>query len=157
MKNPAVSGGDERRRVRGERSSIASVIERGGSLQGLRQSLRMSLLQTHAGYVPRVELTQVAGGAECPEMLDGTIYRPVELGEDLWARGGILAQAQELLEQPGVAQRAAREHHRGGAGLLVGGDGAVHIVQPARQDDRGRQGLDQACGQGVVRNAFVVD
>src|SRR5580693_2978767 len=134
MKNPAVSGGDDRRLVRGERSSIASVIERGGSLQGLRKSLRTGLLQTHAGYVPRVELTQVASSAEQPQMLDGAVHRPVELNENLRARGSLFAQAEQAGEQPWVAERATCKHHGSGTRLVEGGASRLDVAQTTGED-----------------------
>ena len=98
------------RRSRAPRAPRRSTACAGAVLQ------RPSLAQPRD--VPGVELAQVAGGAALAEVLDGAVEHPVELGEDLLARRLVLARAEHLLEDPRVAERAAREQDRLGAGAL---------------------------------------
>src|SRR3954462_15693117 len=69
--------------------------------------------------VPGVELAQVAPGARAAEVLDGAVHDPLELLDDLVGPGVGVARAEQLREQPRVAERAAGEHDGGGAGALV--------------------------------------
>ena len=63
-------------------------------------------------------------------MLDRAVDQPVQLGQDLVGLGLGLAQAEDLLEQPRVPERSAREHHRGGARSLVGGHDLGWVCKP---------------------------
>src|SRR3954454_18268468 len=87
----------------------------GRALEGLVEVL----VGSETRHVPGVGLAQPARPPLLAEMLDGTIHQPVELGADLGRRRLVLAQAEQLLEQPRIAQRAAGEHDRGRAGALV--------------------------------------
>src|SRR3954467_7130965 len=71
--------------------------------------------------IPRVVLAQIAPGARPAEVLDGTVHHPVELPEDLLGPGVTLrvALTEQLREQPRVTERAAGEHHGGGAGAVI--------------------------------------
>ena len=67
-------------------------------------------------YVPRIELAQIAVRALVAHVLDRTVEHPVELGRrSPRGVGSSLAAADELLEHPRVAERAAREQDRFGA------------------------------------------
>src|SRR4029079_15296016 len=68
--------------------------------------------------IPGVALAQVARGAHVAEMLLGAVHAPGPLLQDLLARGLGVARAENLFEQPGVPERAAREHDRLGARVL---------------------------------------
>src|SRR3954468_21012317 len=89
-------------------------------------------------------------------MLLGPVYYPVELAYDLIDRGFTVPGTQELLEDPRVAKRAARQEDGGGARPLVGGLRLLGARQPAREQDRRGQRLDQLACQLVVRGALVL-
>src|SRR3954464_13499568 len=79
------------------------LVHRGGLLKRLAKGL----VGAEPLEIPGVELAQVAPGARAAEGLDGAVHDPVELGEDLdGARAGV-PLAQQLGEQPRVAERAA--------------------------------------------------
>ena len=108
------------------------------------------------GDVPRIELAQVARRALLAEVLDRPRDRPIELGQHLLARGVLLAAAHELLEQPGVAERAAREHRGGGPRGTQGRAHAGRVVEAPREDHRRRQRLHELRRQLIVGFALVV-
>ena len=70
--------------------------------------------------IPGVELAQVAGGALGAEVLLGTVHHPEQLRDHLLAIRLVRRAAGQLLEDPRVAERPAGDHHRVGAGGLVG-------------------------------------
>src|SRR5450755_712769 len=82
-----------------------------GRLQGRRllQSRLQGVITAEPLHVPRVELAQVARGALGAEVLARAFEHPVELGHDLLPIGLALASAEQLLEQPRVAERPARQ------------------------------------------------
>src|SRR3954453_2510203 len=61
-------------------------------------------------HVPGISLAQPARGPGLSEVLDRPLDQPIELGPDLFGRRLVLAEPEQLLEQPRVAQRPAREH-----------------------------------------------
>src|SRR3954453_15031093 len=69
------------------------------------EGLAHRLVGAEALEIPRVELAQVAPGARGAEVLDGTVHDPVELPEDLLGTGVVVAPAEQLGEQPRVAER----------------------------------------------------
>src|SRR3954454_2505844 len=89
-------------------------------------------------------------------MLLGFVYYPVELADDLLDRWLPVPGTQKLLEDPGVAERAAREEDSRSAGLLVGKPGLLGVSEAAGQENRSGQRLDQLTGQVVVRLALVL-
>src|SRR4051794_23715439 len=89
-------------------------------------------------------------------MLLGFVYYPVELADDLLDRWLPVPGTQKLLEDPGVAERAAREEDSRSAGLLVGSPGLLGVSEAAGQENRSGQRLDQLTGQVVVRLALVL-
>src|SRR4051812_24059907 len=93
------------------------------------QSLVEHLVSAQSRHVPGVGLAQPAGRPLVPQMLDRPVDHPVQLGADLLLGGFVRTQTKELLEQPGVAQRAAGEHDGGGARALVCGRDLLGPVQ----------------------------
>src|SRR3954451_20000557 len=89
-------------------------------------------------------------------MLLRSVYYPVELDDDLLDGWLAVTGAQELLEDPGVPERAARQQDGCHAGLLVGLARLLGAGQAARQQDRGGKRLGQLAGQLVVRLALVL-
>jgi subtilase family serine protease len=127
------------------------VGDRGRPLQRILQCL----VGSEPLDVPGVELAQVAGGTLGSEVLAGPLDHPVKLGQDLFAAGLVSARAEQLLEQPRVAQRAARQLHGGGAGARERLPCQVGAAQAARDQDRDRELLDQPPRELVVGGARV--
>src|SRR3954470_15563694 len=152
----AVSGGsaDERR------SMVAQVLQ---DLALLREGVRGVQLGKRGARlaepreVPRMELPQVASGALLAEMLDRAVDDPVELVEDLLARGLALPLVEQLGEQPRVAERTAGENDRSGAGVIKHPADVVGRVEPAGDDHRDGQRLDELLGEVVVGRPLVAD
>src|SRR5271165_1700790 len=90
LPEPAEQGPDARQGV--------AALERLTDHPGVRR------LEPEPCHVPRIELAQVAGGASLPEVLDSPLEGPVELGEDLLAARAPGAPAEQLGEQPRVAE-----------------------------------------------------
>src|SRR3954454_13171991 len=94
--------------LRRERGSAAAQRGAGGvdGVGRLEGGLQV-LAAAEALDVPRVGLAQPAGRADRAEVVDRAVDEPVELGEDLVARRVrvVGARAQQLLEEPGVAER----------------------------------------------------
>src|SRR3954451_2522789 len=112
--------------------------------------------QPEALPIPGIGLPQPPAGALHSEMLLGPLDYPVELGDYLFSRGIAIAVAQDLLEDPGVAERPARQQDGGHAGLLVGLARLLRGRQAAGQEDRGGQRLGELTGQLVVRLPLVL-
>ena len=146
----AASGGTaaSERRSRKARAAAVSGAVSSGAAARLSQPERLR--------VPGVELAQVATRALDSQVLLGAVDDPAQLGDHLVARGLALAQAEQALEPPRVAQRAAREHHGVGAGALEGLHRALVGAQAAGDDHRHVERLDQLRGQHVVRLAAVL-
>ena len=88
-------------------------------------SLQRSLPPPRRVDVPGVELAQVARGAlGSPRCSTARSITQSSSARISVAVGPAVARAEHLLEQPRVAQRAAGQHDRGGAGALVG---VVHL------------------------------
>src|SRR5215216_250496 len=68
--------------------------------------------------VPGIELPQIAAGALDAEVILGRGDDPFQLGDHLVRLGLALIGAEQAAEHPWVAERAAREHDRGGSALL---------------------------------------
>ena len=103
-----------------------------------------------------MELAQVARGALGAQMLDRAIDHPVELVEHLLARGRALVVAEQLGEQPRVAERSAGEHDRRRAGVLEHPADVVGVVHAARDDHRDGERGDELGGEVVVGHALVL-
>src|SRR4029079_16130945 len=97
----------------------------------LLELLSRLLVEAERVDIPGVELAQVAGRAIAAEVLLGAVDRPEQLGRDLLAPRRPLAAAGQLFADPGVAERAAGDHHRVGAGLAVGASRRLGALQPA--------------------------
>src|SRR3954447_11718093 len=89
-------------------------------------------------------------------MLLRSVYYPVELEDDLLDGWLAVTGAQELLEDPGVSERAARKQDGCHAGLLVRLARLLGAGEPAGEQDWGRKRLGQLSGQLVVRLALVL-
>ena len=90
-------------------------------------------------------------------MLLRAVDHPEQLPHDLLARRRRRATPGELLEDPGIAERAARHHHGVRARLGVGGAGAIGAAQAARDDDRHLDEPGQLAHQRVVGASAVLD
>src|ERR671928_153676 len=112
----------------------------------LLERLAEGLVGAQALEVPRVELAQVTPRARAAEVLDGAVHDPVELVSDLVGRGVRVAGAEELREEPRVAERAAREHDGGGAGAVVCRSDGLRALEAAGEDDGRFERLDQLRG-----------
>src|SRR5579863_2865632 len=125
------------------RNGVVDQLARLGAaarlLQGGLEAARQRALELEALDIPGVEAAQVARCALLPEVLDRTLADPVELCKDLALLGRGAAAPEQLLEDPRVAERAARDHHRGDAGSLEGLARRLRGVQAAAEDDRGVQ------------------
>src|SRR4051812_15177967 len=123
-----------------------------GALQGLVEVA----VGAEPDHVPGVGLAQPAGGARLAEVLDRPLDQPVELGEHLVAGGFSGPRAENLLEQPRVAERAAGEHDRRGACALERPVHGLGGVQPAGQDHRRGERCGQPGREVVVGRSLVV-
>jgi hypothetical protein len=101
--------------------------------------------------IPRIELAHVPGGAVSSEVLDRTVDHPVELGEDLVAVGLAGAFPEELLEEPRIAERPARQQHGRRTRGLERRAGLLGRVQPPGQEDRDGELLDECARERVVQ------
>ena len=106
--------------------------------------------EPQARDVPRVEAPQVADGARHADVLDRRTDHPVELGQHLVRPRRRIAQPEQLLEQPRVAERAAREHDRRDTGLPVGVANRVGAVQAAAQQHRCVERPHELGGERVI-------
>src|SRR5215218_104255 len=116
---PVLLGDRRRRRERGDQLPRAGQI--GAALELVGDLLR----RLQPLHVPGVEFAQITLGPLAAEMLLGAVDHPEPLGDDLLAARRRNAPAGQFLEDPWVAERAAGDHHRGGAGLLVGAAGGI--------------------------------
>ena len=71
------------------------------------------------------------------------------------ARAARAALAGQLLEDPGVAERSAGDHHRVRPRLLVGAAGVLGGVEAAGDDHRRREPARELAGERVVGLALV--
>ena len=83
-------------------------------------------------------------------MLARALDHPVELVQHLADPGRLGAAPQHLLEEPRVPQRAAGEHHGGGAGARVGVVDGGGAVQPAAEDHGHRERAHELRGELVI-------
>ena len=88
-------------------------------------------------------------------MLLGTVEHPEQLGDDLLTARRLGSPAGQLLEEPGVAEPAAGDHHGVGPGLLVGAPRRRGALQAAGDDHRHVDAFGELAGQCVVRLALV--
>ena len=106
--------------------------------------------------VPGIELAQVAARAVHTEVILGAADDPLELLQHLVRGGLFLARAEQAAEEPGVAERAAREHHGVRAALLEGVPDLLVARQAAGEHDRHRKRLHELAGERVVGRAGVL-
>jgi hypothetical protein len=102
-----------------------------------------------------VEFAQVPLGALAAEVLLGAVDHPQPLGDHLLPARRLDPAAGQFLEDPGVAERAAGDHHRVGARLLVGAARRGGAGEAAGDDHRDLEPVDQVAGEGVVGRALV--
>src|SRR3954469_19359514 len=112
--------------------------------------------QPEALPIPGIGLPQPPSRALHSEMLLGPLDYPVELGDYLLSRRTAVAVAQDLLEDPGVAEGPARQQDGSHARLLVGLARLLRGRQAAGQEDRGGQRLGKRTRQLVVRLPLVL-
>src|ERR1044072_7885946 len=89
------------------RDDRALVAKRLGALQGV---LRLPPGTPSFG-VPGMELAQIAARPLRAEMPLRAVHDPLPLRQDLVARGLVVTGAENLGEQPRVAEAAAGQHH----------------------------------------------
>ena len=111
---------------------LADLVEGLGALEAVRRGA----LESERLDVPGIELAQVAGRPLGAPVLLRPVEHPAQLRLDLGVGGRTVALAGELGEDPGVAERPARDHHRVGPGLDVGSAGQLGGAQPAGDDHR---------------------
>src|SRR4051812_15383194 len=70
--------------------------------------------------VPRIRLSHPPSRALHPKMLLGAFSHPFELSDDLLDGWLTVSGTEQLLEDPGVAERAACQQHGRDAGVFVG-------------------------------------
>src|SRR5512132_108083 len=106
--------------------------------------------------IPRVELAQVSGGALAAEVLLRTVHHPEQLRDHLIAFRRDASRARQLLEDPGVAERSARDHHRVRARGLVGVARPFGAVEAAGDDQGHRDAIDQFPSEPIVGASLVL-
>ena len=105
--------------------------------------------------VPGVELLQEPGGAPLAQLPHGLANEENELCDDLLPRRFPLVAVHDLPQHPGVALRAAADHHRGGAGrgeygLRAGARGDVARGDHRHVDQRHELGRERVVGEARV-------
>src|SRR3954447_17906100 len=137
----------------------AETIQSGACIGGRGSRAQLVVLglgETHRLAVPRVELAQVAARALDAEVLLRALDHPAQLVRDLPPRGRLVALAEQPLEAPRVAERAAREHHGRRAGLLEGLDRMLLVAEAAGDDHRHVELLHDLRRQRVVGHPLVL-
>src|SRR3954470_10444120 len=108
-------GGQHTRTVEG-----VQELTCGCSCWGHAELVIQPLGQAQPLSVPRISLSEPPSRALHPKMLLGAIDHPFELIDDLLDRWLTLASTEQLLEDPGVSKRAARQQNSGHARVFVG-------------------------------------
>ena len=93
---------------------LADLVQALGALE----AIGLAALVAEPLDVPRIELAQVARGARSAPQCSAARSRTQRSSASISAApGGSVRAPVELVEDPRVAERAARDHHRVGAGL----------------------------------------